>query len=165
MSFDKILAAVLKTEGGYVNHPADRGGATNMGITQQTYAEFLAASGRPWADVRGLSMAEASAIYRKHYWQPARCDDLPERVRFIHFDAAVNHGTGRAAKMLQAAAWVDQDGKIGPATLAAVRAMDAELLLARYIAARYKFYGQIINRDRSQLAFIAGWMNRMAEFA
>jgi lysozyme family protein len=104
------------------------------------------------------------AIYRANYWDAARCDELPEAVREIHFDAAVNSGVTRANKLLQAAAGVDEDGVIGNRTLAAVAEMDGRLLKARYLAARYRFYGSIIQRDRSQLVFIAGWMARMAEF-
>jgi lysozyme family protein len=165
MIFEMLLAEVLKREGGYTNHPNDRGGATNLGIIQRVYTDWLAKHGRPYADVRGITRDEAAAIYLENYWIPAKTDLIPAAVRDIHFDSAVNHGVGRAAKLLQAAAGVEQDGSIGPVTLAAAGSLAPALLRAKYIAARYRFYGQIINRDRSQLAFIAGWMNRMAEFA
>lgn len=164
MNFDQCLAPVIKREGGYSNHAADRGGATNMGITQRTYSAWRAERGLGYVDVRGLDHAEARQIYLENYWKPARCDDLPAEIRDIHFDTAVNSGVARAAKMLQESARVEQDGQIGPVTLAAVSAMAPDLLRARYIAARYKFYGEIIARDRSQLAFIVGWLNRMKEF-
>lgn len=164
MTADKAISDVLRREGGYVNHGSDRGGATNHGITQRTLTMWRAARGLGFQDVRALTKADAAAIYRDNYWTPARCDDLPDEVRDVHFDAAVNHGVRRAALLLQEAAQIEQDGDIGPVTLGAVAAMNPAFLRARYIAARYRFYGQIINRDRSQLAFIAGWLNRMAEF-
>ena len=71
----------------------------------------------------------------------------------------------RAVILLQSAAGATQDGAFGPATLRAVFAMNQDLLYFRYIAARYRFYGAIIERDRSQLANIVGWMNRMETFA
>ncbi len=163
---DTMIEAVLRREGGYVNHAADRGGATNMGITQRVYTDWLARHGNAWADVRGLTRAAAVAIYRELYWLPAKCDQVPDAVRDIHFDASVNHGVTRAAKLLQEAAGTAQDGVIGPATLAAAaHDYTPAALRARYLAARYRFYGRIIARDRSQLAFIAGWMRRMEEFA
>jgi lysozyme family protein len=162
---DTAIERVLAREGGYVNNPSDRGGPTNYGITQATYAEWLKAHAMSHRDVRGITRAEAVQIYRERYWTSSRCDELPPSVRDIHFDAAVNHGPGRATKLLQEAAAVRQDGEIGPVTLAAVHRLNPELLRARYIAARYRLYGQIINRDRSQLAFITGWLNRLAEFS
>lgn len=165
MTFDELIDPLLDREGGYVSHPADRGGATNYGITQRVLTNWQSARARGYKDVRGITRDEASEIYRTLYWNAARCDELPDAIREIHFDAAVNHGPTRANKLLQAAAGVTQDGVIGEQTMAAVAEMDGRLLKARYLAARYRFYGDIINRDRSQLVFMAGWMNRMKHFA
>lgn len=163
MTFDARVADVLRREGGYVNHPADRGNATNYGITQRTYTMWRNDNGLGYMDVRNITKDEAKAIYKANYWDAAKCGELPEEIQAIHFDTAVNSGVSRAAKMLQEAAKVKQDGAIGPVTLAAAR-IDPELLKQRYIVARYRFYGEIVNRDRSQLAFIVGWLNRMKEF-
>lgn len=162
MTFNDIIPRVLIREGGLVNNKADRGGATNFGITQRVYQNW---KGDPNADVKNITKSEASQIYFELYWKPCKADDLPESIRDIHFDAAVNHGAGRAAKLLQTAAAVTVDGVIGQNTIKAAKALNPELLKARYIVARYKFYGEIILRDRSQLEFIAGWMARMAEFS
>lgn len=165
MTFDDLINPLLDREGGFVSHKSDRGAATNLGITQRTYTMWRNDHGGTYKDVRDITKSEAKAIYRANYWDAARCDELPEAVREIHFDAAVNHGPARANKLLQAAAGVDTDGVIGEQTMAAVHGMDGRLLKARYVAARYAFYGDIINRDRSQLVFMAGWMNRMKHFA
>lgn len=164
MNFDQCLAPVLKREGGYSNHAADRGGATNMGVTQRTYSAWRTDQGLGHMDVRGLTHSEARQIYRDNYWTPARCEDLPDAIRHIHFDTAVNSGVARAAKLLQESARVEQDGQIGPQTLHAALAMPPDLLHARYLVARYAFFGSIVERDRSQLAFIVGWLSRMKEF-
>lgn len=161
MTFDDIIPRIFEREKGYVNHPYDRGGATNFGITQRVYQNW---TGDPNADVKNLTKSEAAQIYLELYWKPSKADLLPDVVRDIHFDAAVNHGVGRAAKLLQTAAKVEVDGAIGLKTIAAALDIDPELLKARYINARYKFYGDIIRRDRSQTVFIAGWMSRMSHF-
>lgn len=161
MTFDDIIPRILEREGGYVDHPADRGGATNYGITQRVYREW---KGNPSADVKGMTKAEAKDIYHAYYWNPCKAEWLPNSIRDIHFDAAVNHGVARAAKLLQTAAAVTVDGAIGKNTINAANALNPELLKLRYAVARYKFYGEIVQRDRSQTAFIAGWMARMAHF-
>lgn len=165
MEFDDLIGHVLEREGGYVDHHADRGGPTNFGITQRVYSDWLAVRGMTWKNVRELTQDEAVRIYFANYWQKAGCAALPPKVRDVHFDAAVNHGVRRAAMMLQMAAGATQDGLIGKQTMAAVAAMNADLLRYRYIVVRYRFYGKIVNRDRSQIAFIAGWMRRMEDFA
>lgn len=162
MDFETAVGKVFISEGGFISHPNDRGGATNYGITQRVYREWKS---DPVANVKDLTKGEASQIYFEHYWEPSKTGQLPESLRYIHFDAAVNHGVARANKLLQAAAGVEQDGVIGNKTLDAVNSMDARLLKCRYVTARYKFYGSIIQRDRSQLVFMAGWMSRMKEFA
>lgn len=114
-NFDRALAEVLKHEGGYVNHPSDPGGETNMGISKRSY---------PKEDIRGMTRARAAEIYRRDFWNAVRGDELPAGLDFIAFDAAVNSGASRGAKWLQAALGVAQDGKIGPATIRAAQAAD-----------------------------------------
>lgn len=159
--FDALIGPLLQREGGYVDHKDDRGGATNYGITQRVYSDWSGISGR---DVRAMQKGEAVKIYFDLYWKPAKCEQLPEQIREIHFDSAVNHGVGRAVKLLQSALGVTVDGVIGGKTIGAADAMDYALLKARYTVERYKFYGGIVARDKSQLVFIVGWMNRMLEF-
>lgn len=163
-SFAKLVGPLLKREGGYVNHPRDRGAATNMGITQRTYTMWRVSQNLGYKDVRDITKAEATAIYKVKYWDEARCEDVPESLQEIHFDSAVNHGVSRAIKLLQEASGVVVDGIFGAKTLAASTKIDVHLLFARYVIARYDFYGEIIDRDRSQLEFITGWMRRMRHF-
>lgn len=160
MDFETAVQKVFISEGGYSAHRADRGGATNYGITQRVYREWKGAD----VDIKNITKDEAMQIYLERYWKPSKAGLLPAALRDIHFDSAVNHGVGRANKLLQAAAGVDQDGVIGNKTLEAVNEMDDRLLKCRYVAARYAFYGDIIRRDRSQTVFITGWMSRMSGF-
>lgn len=99
-NFERALAHVLAFEGGFVNHPLDPGGATNLGITRAMLAR---ARGRPVtvAHVRALTRAEAASIYRRFYWNAVRADDLPGGLDLAVFDLAVNAGPTRAARLLQ----------------------------------------------------------------
>lgn len=132
--FEACLAHVLRHEGGYVDHPADPGGATNMGITHKTLARWRKVS--PWWDlpksaVQDLSHGEAGLIYRAFYWNACRAGDLPAGIDLAIFDYAVNSGPDRAIRTLQAALVVAVDGQIGPLTLAAAgRANAAKVINA-----------------------------------
>lgn len=151
---------MLQSEGGYVNHPADRGGATNRGVTQLTYDTYRRIHGLPIQDVRQLTEEEVQAIYSKGYWQTTSCDHLPWPVNLVVFDCAVNSGPLRAAKMLQQELGVVADGAIGPKTLAAVAAVDPIQLATRYLDRRDEFYGAIVKGNPSQSVFLKGWLNR-----
>ncbi len=99
-NFERALSLVLKHEGGFADHPADPGGATMMGITQATLAEWR---GRPVTkdEVRALSRVEAGAIYRARYWDAVKGDDLPSGLDLAAFDYAVNSGPARAVRTIQ----------------------------------------------------------------
>ena len=162
--FDTLVSAAIAREGGFVDHPADHGGATNMGITQAVYDQWRIDQRQPTLSVRLITQDEVTRIYFRNYWAVARCPLVPESVRDIHFDSAINHGVSRAIKLLQTACGTPADGVFGKATIASLAASKPDLLRARYINSRYRFYGEIINRDRTQLDFIAGWLQRMSGF-
>lgn len=126
-NFTKSLDLVLAHEGGFVNHPDDPGGATNLGITIGTLSEHL---GRPAtiADVKGITKFVAGKIYRASYWDRARCDDLPLGLDYAVFDFAVNSGVSRAVRTLQRVLGVKEDGVIGPKTMAAITPDTASII-------------------------------------
>ena len=101
-NFERALPLVLKHEGGYVDHPNDPGGATNLGVTIGTLSSWL---GRPAtkAEVKALTRATVAPIYRKNYWAAIRGDELPAGLDYAVFDFAVNSGPKRAAMALQRA--------------------------------------------------------------
>jgi len=158
-NFAPSLARVLVHEGGYVNDPQDPGGATNRGVTQAVYDDWRSSKGLPHQTVRLLSEAEVNAIYRRLYWDPLRADDLPSGIDYCVFDFAVNSGVNRAARYLQKAAGVADDGQIGPATLAAVQTKNADALIETVCAARLNFLKQLKIFDR----FGRGWTTRVEE--
>jgi lysozyme family protein len=155
-NWNSCLAFVLAAEGGYVDDPQDPGGATNLGITLDELSQWRHTAVTK-ADVQELTRDEAAAIYRTSYWNATRCSDLPSGVELMVFDAAVNNGTGRAAKFLQAAVGATPDGSIGPITLAAVAAADAMALITALASERSAFYHTLSTFDH----FGAGWISRV----
>jgi lysozyme family protein len=158
-NFPAALAAVLTHEGGYVNHPRDPGGATNKGVTQRVYDDFRVGRGLPPRSVKHIQQAEVEAIYKRQYWDAVKGDELPAGVDYCVFDLAVNSGTNRAARYLQRAVGTTEDGKIGPATLAAVKAAPPGLLIDTICDERMCFL-----RALSTFAvFGKGWTRRVSD--
>lgn len=153
--FLPCLAQVLGHEGGFVNDPQDPGGATKMGITRATLAEWRGAPVTE-EEVRALTEEEAREIYRARYWNPLRCDDLPPGFELMVFDFGVNAGPGAAARMLQRAVGVRADGAIGPVTLAAARAADPRAAIDAMARLREEHYRALPTFPR----FGRGWLRR-----
>lgn len=156
-NFETSLRHILRFEGGYVDHPADPGGATNLGITRQTLSRFR---GRPVskAEMRALDRDTAREIYRKFYWDALRCDDMPGGIDLALFDCGVNQGTGRAARLLQTALKTGIDGIIGSVTMRAVNSADPVALLSEFMALRMRAYGRLSRLFRT---FGLGWSRRL----
>lgn len=160
--FQRCLTAVLQHEGGYVDHPNDPGGATNMGITRKTLARWRKIS--PWTHLPKSSVAllkrdEAALIYRANYWNPSKAGDMPAGVDLALFDFAVNSGPDRAVRTLQAALGVAADGEVGPVTLAALRAADLARLVNDVCDRRLAF----LNGLSTFAVFGRGWTRRVGD--
>ena len=157
-NFEQSLKMILHHEGGYVNHPSDPGGRTNLGVTQAVYESWV---DRPVTkdEMRSLTVEDVTPIYRRNYWDRVKGDDLPSGVDFAVMDLAVNGGTGRGAKMLQKVVGVTQDGGIGPQTLGAVGRMDPVDIIEQYAAEREAFYLRLKTFD----TFGRGWLRRNEE--
>lgn len=162
---ESIIDGIIHREGGFVNHPADRGGPTNWGITQAKLSEWRR---KPVTvdDVRNLTEGEARQIYRHEYIVgPGFANITDEPLRELVVDCGVNHGTRRASQWLQSVAGVHTDGIVGPKTLHAVNFGNSKLLYRKLLAMRCRFFGRLISNDHSQAVFAAGWLNhRVAEF-
>ena len=165
--FQRALAFVLKAEGGYTNHPADRGGPTNKGILQREYDQYRRDNGLPTADVRDILQTEVEDIYLHDYWLAGRCDRMPWPVSLAHFDACVNTGVTQAAKFLQRTIGTRSDGLVGPLTLGALKSLlerePPGALAERLARQRIRFYRQLVERDPEQRAFLKGWLNRVTK--
>ena len=157
-NFHSALAHVLKSEGGFVNHPKDPGGMTNLGCTKNTWEEYV---GHPVSesDMRDLTPELVAPLYKRKYWDKIAGDDLPSGVDYAVFDAAINSGPGRAAKWLQETVGVTADGSIGKGTLAAVHTMDVQDLIAKYNDRRLQFLEGL----PTFATFGKGWSRRVSE--
>ena len=159
-----IIDRIIAREGGYVNHPLDRGNCTNMGITRRALGNWR------WKpvtcnDIKNLKEREARAIYQARYivdpgYDRIRDPGLREHV----IDAGVLHGPGRATRWLQDVAGVKADGIFGPISARPVNRGYAEVVGRRFAAHRIRFLGRLITKDPSQAVFAAGWMNRATHF-
>jgi lysozyme family protein len=137
-NFERSLQLVLKYEGGFVNDPHDPGHATNKGITLATFRQYVKPDGTV-GDLKRITDKQVALVYRKHYWDEIKGDDLPDGVDFSVFDFAVNSGPARAARFLQEVAGVKADGQIGPKTIAAVRDMPAAYVIDGLHNKRFAF--------------------------
>jgi lysozyme family protein len=158
-NFQRALSLVLKSEGGWSDNPADPGGATMRGVTLATFRRYIDPKGTK-DDLRQITDAQLGKVYRKQYWNAVAGNDLSDGVDYAVMDFAVNSGPGRAAKYLQTACGVGivQDGNIGPATLAAVCAKPAGVLIDTLCDARLAFLERLPTWDE----FGHGWSARVA---
>jgi len=156
-NFTNVMEVIFRHEGGYVDHPRDPGGATNMGITHITLAAWRRKTVTK-SDVRALTKDEASAIYEANYWQAARCDALPYGIDLTVMDGSVNSGPRRGVCWLQGALGVAQDGRVGGVTIAAARSAPVEVI-QRACARRMGFLRGLSHWD----AFGRGWSRRVAD--
>ena len=156
-NFQAALEHVLLSEGGFVNHPLDPGGMTNLGVTKKVWEEWVDHSVDE-KDMRALTPEDVAPLY-KHIWDRIKGDALPDGVDYVVFDAAVNSGPGRAAKWLQSTvgAWID--GSIGPSTLKAVAAFAPDDLIHAYQAKRLEFLQNLPTWG----TFGKGWSRRVAD--
>ena len=168
-TFNDIAIEVLEREGGFVDHPADRGGATKFGVTIETLRRHgIDVDGDgdiDTDDVEALPLETALKLYKQRYWDPSRAEELPTELRELYFDMCIHHGQRNAVYMLQKAAraegrMIKTDGLIGPMTIAAA----AHVRLVVLLRERARFFCRIAKRDHSQIDFIEGWINRIFDF-
>lgn len=175
MNVEELIDGLIDREGGYVNHPSDRGGPTNFGITEAV-ARAHGYSGA----MRNLPRSEAAAIYKRLYWFRPRFDEVAKRSPAVAeelFDSGANMGPAVAATFLQRAlsalnrdqqdyADLVPDGRIGPATLAALdrflelrgKAKGESVLLKALDALQGERYIRLAERRPANEAFLYGWL-------
>lgn len=172
-SVDEMIDEILRREGGYVDHPNDRGGPTNFGITQDTLSRYIGRAALK-SEVKNLSEDVARDIYERNYFEGPRINRLPEAIQPFIFDCAVNHGPRRAIKFVQSVVNqaghqpnLDVDGAMGPNTRKAAEwALEqmGDFFLKALMEERRNFYRTIVAASPSQEVFLRGWMNRVDEF-
>ena len=157
-NYDKCLKTILHHEGGYVNHPEDPGGETNLGVTKRVYQEWGGTK-----DMKDLTFDDVAPIYKKNYWDKMKCDDLPSGLDLCVFDFGVNAGPGRAAKYLQTLIGTVADGGIGPNTLAKLKEYTDKTgvkeTITNYQNDRQSYYEKLSTFK----TFGRGWTRRVEE--
>jgi len=173
-SFDAFFPTLLKHEGGFVNDPADPGGATNKGITLATFqssAKQYLGIDPTLGNLKTLTDAQAGEIYKPLYWDKVRGDDIElQELADIVFDFQVNAG-GSASKLLQRVLNelgtqppVAVDGDIGPGTMAALNRMDQRAIYRRYKQGRIDYYQDLVAKRPALGKFLNGWLKRVNSF-
>jgi len=157
-NWDSCFTMVLKHEGGYVNHPKDPGGMTNLGVTKRAWEQYVDHDVTE-ADMRALTPETVKPFYKAMYWDKIKGDDLPSGVDYAAYDLAVNSGVGRAAKYLQQIAGVPADGVIGRVSLEAIKSCNAEEVVDSICDRRLDFLKALPTWE----TFGKGWGRRVAE--
>lgn len=157
-NFTEALKHVLKHEGGYVNHPSDPGGMTNLGVTRKVWESWTGKQATE-ADMRALTPEVVAPLYKNMYWDRVQGDSLPAGVDYMVFDFAVNAGVSRAARTFQNILFVASDGIIGPNTLRVAAQRDPKELIEVYSEDRRLFYSQLPTFS----VFGKGWLRRVDE--
>jgi len=152
------LEMILHHEGGYVNHPQDPGGETNLGVTKRVYMDFGGTK-----DMKDLVREDVEPIYKQNYWDRMRCDSVPAGLDLCLFDFGVNAGTGRSAKYLQTMIGTTADGGIGPNTLKCldeyIEENGLEATITEFQSRRQGYYESLSTFK----TFGRGWTRRVEE--
>ena len=157
-NFEKSLELVLAHEGGYVNHPSDPGGKTNLGVTQRVWEDYVGHKVDEQT-MRNLTKELVAPLYKSRYWDAVHGDQLPSGADYLAFDFAVNAGAFRSIKTIQRALNITADGIIGPVTVKAIQDTNAEEFINNFTNAKESFYRSLTNFP----TFGKGWLNRVAE--
>jgi len=157
-NFKVCLDMLLSHEGGFVNHPKDPGGMTNLGVTKAVYDSHIGKSSSK-AQMMALTYEDVAPIYKKNYWDKAKCDDLPSGLDWAVFDWGVNSGMSRPVKAMQKSIKATVDGGVGPQTLKAVNAAEPKEVIKSINKQRQKFYESLKTFE----TFGKGWTRRNKE--
>ncbi len=164
MTIENYIHTIIEREGGYVDHPDDKGGATKYGITIHTLGRWRGKEVTA-NDVRNLDKQEAVSIYTQYYIvEPGLNNIEDDRLKMLMLDMAVHSGPVQAIRALQSLVRVKVDGVMGCITAQVVNHHPSiETLRKQYLATRIRFLVNLVKKNPSQVAFAAGWANRMAD--
>ena len=159
---NKLTSFILRWEGGFVNDPIDRGGATNKGITIATYRQFFGAN-KTVEDLKRITDEQWLYIFTAGFWKPWKADQIKSQsIANIVVDWAWASGPRTSIKQVQQLLDLHPDGIVGKQTLFAINNSDARSLFRKIQNARIQFVEKIVKCHPSQHRFIRGWKNRIA---
>ncbi len=166
MVFETAFDFIIAKEGGYVDDPYDKGGATKFGISSR----FIKNNDLKIANVKDLTLLQAKEIYHMFFWNPLKIDRFNDStVQLFIFDTAVNCGNERASLLLQnsinSISHIAVDGRIGNETINTCNNItsqenNSKLLKQLLLSSRIAFYMHIVSSNESQRKFLKGWINR-----
>lgn len=162
---EQLIPFILRWEGGFVDDPHDRGGATNKGITIATYRFYRRQRGYATttvADLKNISDAEWADVLKSLYWDKWQADKIVNQsIANILVDwvwASGSYGIKLPQKMLGVAV----DGIVGNQTLAAVNNYTPPCELFEKIRQeRIAFVNRIVAARPANRKFRRGWLNRI----
>lgn len=164
------IEKVLKHEGGFVNIPQDRGGATNFGITKKVYDEWMRKrTGNPKYEstideIKKMPRGNAILIYKENYWDKIKGDQIKDyAAAFLIFDAAVNSGVSQAIRTAQRILGIVPDGVAGSEFLKHLNNSNPKDFAQKYLKEREDFYKALVAKNPSQKIFEKGWLNRVKD--
>lgn len=172
-AFQLALQHTFRNEGGWSDHPRDRGGLTRWGITEATWRQWLRAHGESYHPLSEMQKADAEGIYRAWYWNANRCGEMTlSAVAIEVFDTTVNVGMAAAGLMVQRACNfltaddkvnLKEDGVIGPRTVLELNTISGrypKAIIAALNGEQYAHYRELVKRDPTQADFARGWAAR-----
>lgn len=163
---DIMAPFILSHEGGYVNHPMDKGGPTNKGVTLGTWKKY----GRDINgdgiidenDLKLISDDDAIKIMKRNYWDAVHADDIESQsVANLLVDWVWGSGTKQSIPIVQEMVGAKADGIIGPQTIAAINAQDSKEFFDKLHARRHLYFNRIVENNPDQETFLNGWRRRL----
>lgn len=161
---EELMPIICKWEGGYANHPNDKGGCTMKGVTIGTFQEYFG-NDKTCSDLKNINDEEWLYVFKDGYWNPCKGDDIENQsVANIIVDWAWMSGVKTVAKKVQKLLNVEPDGIIGKQTIKAINSVNPEQLFNSIYNERVKYYNTIVEKNPSQEVFLKGWLNRLNDF-
>jgi len=134
-TFKLALQFTLRWEGDYSFDKIDPGGETKFGISKRAYPDI---------DIKSLTLAEASVLYKRDYWDKANCESMEPKLAIAVFDSSVNCGVGRVRS------WLSEK---------------EEPDVRWFIQRRIQYYMELVKRKPALNKFIKGWLNRVNDLS
>lgn len=160
--FMKVFERTIGHEGKFQKDTRDRGNWTGGEVGKGTLkgTKFgLSAMTYPHLDIENLTLDDALNLYYNDWWLKFGMERWHKALAYQMFDAAFNHGTGRANQFLQRAVGVKDDGIVGNATISKVAEFDINDLLFRFLAERLEYFTNV----KTWAEYSKGWSRRVAQ--